>query len=85
MKTPVPGESAMPGGSASQSVQDTVAQTFQSIIPAEAEEGENRSLVPRPEELPPISQGNDLLNSVFWVGLILVFLIVLVAMARGFA
>ncbi len=85
MRAPVPGEGALPGGYASQSLQDTVAQTFQSILPAEAEEGESRSLVPRPEELPPISRGNDLLNSVFWVGLILVFLIVLVAIARGFA
>ncbi len=85
LNTPVPNEGEMPTGFATQSVQDTLAQTFQSIIPAEAEVGESHKLIQRPEELPPISQGNDMLNSVLWIGLILVFLIVLVVIARGFA
>lgn len=85
LQPPVSNGREMASSFASQSVQDTVAQTFQSIIPAEAEVEENRQLIPRPEELPPISQGNDMLSSALWVGLILIFLIVLVVVARGFA
>jgi serine/threonine protein kinase len=84
LKAPVSSDS-QPFSFASQSVQDTVAQTFQSIAPAETQVEENKSLVPPPEELPAMSQGNDLMASVIWAGLILVFLIVLVALSRGFA
>ena len=71
--------------SAAQSVQDSVAQAFQSFAPLEVNLEENRTLLARPEELPPISQGNDMLHSALWLGLILLFLVVLVALAHGFA
>ncbi len=72
-------------GFAAQSVQESVAQAFQSLAPTEVDLQENRTLLARPEELPPISQGNDMLQSALWVGLILVALILLVALAHGFA
>ena len=66
----------------SQSVQATVAQAFQSLAPIDEEAP--RSLLPRPEELPPISQSNDMVNATIWVAAILILLVLLVALAHGF-
>ena len=75
-------ESRQPGDNSAQSVQATVAQAFQSIAPAEEEE--RKSLLPRPEELPPMPMGNDMVGAGIWVGLFLLGLIILVALAHGF-
>ena len=84
-RAPVAADRPSAPGFAAQSVQESVAQAFQSLAPTEVDLQENRTLLARPEELPPISQGNDMLQSALWVGLILVALILLVALAHGFA
>jgi hypothetical protein len=48
------------------------------------QEEEHRVLLPRPEELPPISEGNDWQLAAFWLVGILVCLIVVVVLSRGF-
>lgn len=84
-KAPIAADRSSASGFAAQNVQESVAQAFQSLAPTEVDLQENRTLLARPEELPPISQGNDMLQSALWVGLILVALILLVALAHGFA
>jgi serine/threonine protein kinase len=68
---------------ASQSVPDSVAQTFQSLAPTEDVE-EQRQLLPSPEELPPLPRRNDALHAALWLGAILICLIVIALVARGF-
>lgn len=45
---------------------------------------EHRTLLPRPEELSPMSQGNDLQQAAFWLVGLLVCLIAVVVLSRGF-
>jgi len=61
---------------------DNVALALQSLDPAE-ELDERRSLLPRPEELTPLAEKNDLLYSALWIILIIVVLIILLAIGRG--
>jgi hypothetical protein len=68
---------------ASQDIPDSVAQTFQSLAPVEVIE-EPHLLLPRPEELPPLAERNDRLHATFWLSGILVCLILIVILARGF-
>jgi serine/threonine protein kinase len=64
-------------------VPDSVAQAFQSLAPAE-DLGEQKLLLPRPEELPPLGARNDMLHAALWLSAILVSLILLVVFSRGF-
>lgn len=48
------------------------------------QEEEHRVLLPRPEELPPISEGNDWRLAALWLVGILVCLIAVVVLSRGF-
>ena len=64
-------------------VPDSVAQAFQALAPAEDFE-EQRLLLPLPEELPPLQESNDALHAAIWLGSMLVALILIVVLSRGF-
>jgi hypothetical protein len=71
----------------SQSEPDIAAQLLPGMLAPAVEymqEEEHRVLLPRPEELPPISKGNDWQLAAFWLVGILVCLIVVVVLSRGF-
>ncbi|WP_069803660.1 serine/threonine protein kinase [Thermogemmatispora onikobensis] len=64
-------------------VPDSVAQALPLMLGAVLEEDEQRLLLPRPEDLPPMRESNDTLNAALWVAGILVALIAVVIFARG--
>ena len=64
-------------------VPDSVAQAFQSLAPTEDVE-EQKLLLPRPEELPPMEVRNDIMQAALWLSGILVCLILIVIFSRGF-
>ena len=64
-------------------VPDSVAQAFQSLAPVEDLE-EQKLLLPRPEELPPLEARNDTMQATIWLSAILVCLLLLVILSRGF-
>lgn len=68
---------------ASQGVPDSVAQAFQSLAPVENLE-DQRLLLPRPEELPPMEERNDMAFAALWLTGILGVLLVIVFLTRGF-
>ncbi|QBD82407.1 hypothetical protein EPA93_43115 [Ktedonosporobacter rubrisoli] len=70
---------------ANQGVPDSVAQMLPNLLGAglEDDEQDRKLLLPRPEELPPLEEKNDLRASIFWLSGILVSLIVVVAIGRG--
>jgi hypothetical protein len=68
---------------ASQGVPDSVAQAFQSLAPVENLE-DQRLLLPRPEELPPMEERNDMAFAALWLTGILGALLVIVFLTRGF-
>jgi hypothetical protein len=63
-------------------VADSVALALQSLAPAE-DLDEQRTLLPRPEELAPLAEKNDMLYSAIWIALVIIALIVLLAIGRG--
>lgn len=68
---------------ATSQVPDSVAQAFQSLAPSEGFE-EQKLLLPRPEELPPLEERNDRMQATIWLCSILVALILVVIFSRGF-
>jgi hypothetical protein len=64
-------------------VPDSVAQAFQSLAPVENLE-DQRLLLPRPEELPPMEERNDMAFAALWLTCILGALLVIVFLTRGF-
>ncbi|GAC1348483.1 MAG: hypothetical protein NVSMB27_16420 [Ktedonobacteraceae bacterium] len=64
-------------------VADSVAQALQSLAPADDFE-EQKLLLPRPEELPPLEERNDRLYAALWLCAILVCLILVIVFSRGF-
>src|SRR5205823_6535924 len=68
-----PAQSAMP---------DSVVQAFQSLVPNEDIE-EQKSLLPRPEELPPLEERNNSVHATIWLSAILICLLLLVVLSRG--
>jgi len=64
-------------------VPDSVAQAFQSLSPSGDVE-EQKLLLPRPEELPPLEERNDTMQATMWLCSILVALILVVIFSRGF-
>ena len=67
-----------------QAIPDSVAQTFQSLAPVEDVE-DHRLLLPAPEDLPPMPWRNDALHAAFWLGSILICLILIAIVAHGFS
>lgn len=68
---------------ASTSIDDTVAQIFQSLAPDDDRE-KHKTLLPRPEQLPPISEQHYTMQASIWVSSIVICLLILVIMGRGF-
>ncbi|HLQ30408.1 MAG TPA: protein kinase [Ktedonobacteraceae bacterium] len=64
-------------------VADSVAQALQSLAPADNFE-EQKLLLPRPEELPPLEERNDRLYAALWLSAILVCLVLVIVFSRGF-
>lgn len=77
---------ATPGAQALQNAQrtpDSVA-TALPILLAPTEEVEERvMLLPRPEELPPMTESNDTRNAALWLSLVLISLVLIVIVGRG--
>jgi serine/threonine protein kinase len=63
-------------------VPDSVAQALQSLAPDDDEN--QRLLLPRPEELPPMEERNHLLHAAIWLGAIAVCLVLVIVFSRGF-
>ncbi|GHO52091.1 hypothetical protein KSB_05660 [Ktedonobacter robiniae] len=76
---PVSFNSALPG---ERRPTDSVAQMLPSML-GDLED-EDKSQLPQPEDLPPMSEGNDLLQSLLWLGAIMLCVIVLVWASQGF-
>ena len=68
---------------AAQQYPDSVAQALQSLAPMD-DEDEQRLLLPRPEELPPLAERNDMLHAAIWLGSILICLVLVIIFSRGF-
>jgi serine/threonine protein kinase len=77
-----PVSSAKQPEAASQATPDSVAQALQALAPAE--DPDERLLLPRPEELPPLARRNDTLLAALWLCGILVALLIVVFLTRGF-
>jgi hypothetical protein len=69
----------------SQSVPDSIALALQSIAPPDDLYGDDhKQLLPRPEDLPPLAEKDDRMRSALWLAVILLALIILVYLTRGF-
>ncbi len=66
-----------------QPIEDSVAQALKSLAVTENVE-KSKNLLPAPEELPSMPESNHMLNAAIWLGVILLSLVVLVILARGF-
>jgi Protein kinase domain len=64
-----------------QRVPDAVAQALQSLVPED--EDDRKLLLPRPEELPPLEEKNDMLHAAIWLTVILVCLVLVVMFSSG--
>ncbi|MDQ6660835.1 MAG: hypothetical protein M3Z24_07710 [Chloroflexota bacterium] len=63
-------------------IPDSLAEAFQSLAPSDDLE-EQKLLLPRPEELPPLSERNDRMQAILWLAGILVCLLVIIIVGRG--
>src|SRR5947209_17718298 len=71
----------------SQPAPDIAAQLLPGMMASAAEylqDQERKTLLPRPEELPPLSTSNDWQMAAFWLVGILVCLVAIVVLSRGF-
>jgi hypothetical protein len=69
----------------SQSVPDSVAQVLPGLLATGLDDEVEPGLaLPKPEDLPPLEQRNDMLQSLIWLVGILVCLIAIVIGSRGF-
>ena len=66
-----------------QHVPDSVAEALKALASADDEE-DQKLLLPRPEELPPLEEHNDMLQAAIWLGVILVCLVLVIIFSRGF-
>ena len=66
-----------------QHVPDSVAEALKALASADDEE-DQKLLLPRPEELPPLEEHNDMLQAAIWLGVILVCLMLVIIFSRGF-
>jgi hypothetical protein len=82
---PQPPAPASPSMSASATANDSVAQLLPNMLaPSLNDFGDERKiLLPRPEELPPLVQRNDVQFASFWILGILLCLVILVMIGRG--
>jgi hypothetical protein len=72
------------GSTVSQPFSDGVAQVLPGLLATGLDDESERALVlPKPEELPPLEERNDMVQSVIWLAGILVCLIAIVIWSRG--
>ena len=70
---------------AAQRVPDTVAEALPILLdPTVVNDEDEESLLPRPEDLPPMKESNDILNASALLGLILVALIVIAVISQTY-
>jgi hypothetical protein len=68
---------------AAQRVPDTVAEALPILLnPTVVDDEDEESLLPRPEDLPPMKESNDIFNASALLGLILVALIVIAVISQ---
>ena len=72
-------------GQSTQRPPDTIAQALPILLNPTDEAEERAPLLPRPEDLPPMKEGNDVLSAAFLLGLILVSFIIIVVLSHMFA
>ena len=60
-----------------------VAQALQSFVPTD-DDDEQKQLLPQPEALPPMPQSNINMATALWLGTIILGMIILIAVSRGF-
>jgi len=64
---------------------DTLSKVLPSMLSSSlADEQEQRLLLPRPEELPVMQARNDVQQATFWLVGILICLVIIVIVSRGF-
>ena len=63
---------------------DGLSQVLPMMASGILEDQEQKLLLPRPEELPPMQERNDIQQSAFWLVGILLCLIIIVIVSRGF-
>ncbi|MEO6889185.1 MAG: protein kinase [Ktedonobacteraceae bacterium] len=63
---------------------DSVAQALPLIMTNTSDDDEDRFLLPRPEDLPPMREGHDMLTASIWLVAILICLIAIVVVGRSF-
>ena len=73
-------------GQHSQYASPPVPETFAESLPIKmttaVDDDEEKTLLPRPEDLPPMRAGNDKFNATVWLGLIIVALIVITMISQ---
>ena len=67
-----------------QHVPDTIAEVLPNLLAPTEEPEERVVLLPRPEELPPLEERNDLQRAAIWLVAILLCLVIIVILGRGF-
>jgi hypothetical protein len=63
-------------------IPDTVAEALPIRLTTTADDDEEQTLLPRPEDLPPMRASNDNLNATFWLGLITVALVIITVLSQ---
>ncbi len=78
-----PTQAALPGVP-QRRMPESVAQALPLIMTNPSDDDDDRLLLPRPEDLPPMQEGHDMLTASIWLVAILICLIALVVVGRGF-
>jgi len=68
---------------ATQNAFKPVAQALQSFVPSD-DDDDQKQLLPQPEALPPMPQSNVNLATALWLGTIIIAMIIVIAVSRGF-
>src|SRR5258706_5112861 len=63
-------------------IPDTVAEALPIRLTTTADDDEEQTLLPRPEDLPPMRASNDNLNATFWLGVITVALVIITVLSQ---
>jgi hypothetical protein len=71
-----PGRETFPSRQAMPSPPETLAQVFSSFPSIDGSRAVARRLLPLPDELPPMTSGNDLLIALLWIGIIIICFVI---------
>lgn len=61
---------------------ETVAEALPIRLATTVDDNEGQTLLPRPEDLPPMAASNDKLNATLWLGLIVMALIIITVLSQ---